>query len=47
MGVGAAALATVISQFTSAILCMIHLLRTKEEYRLSHPQNPLRRQSAR
>ena len=35
MGVGAAALATVISQFTSAILCMIHLLRTKEEYRLS------------
>ena len=34
MGVGAAALATVISQFTSAILCMIHLLRTKEEYRL-------------
>ncbi len=35
LGVGAAALATVISQFTSAILCMIHLLRTKEEYRLS------------
>ena len=34
LGVGAAALATVISQFTSAILCMIHLLRTKEEYRL-------------
>ena len=31
LGVGAAALATVISQFTSAILCMIHLLRTKEE----------------
>ena len=34
MGVGSAALATAISQFTSAILCMIHLLRTKEEYRL-------------
>lgn len=34
MGVGSAALATAISQFTSAILCMIHLTRTKEEYRL-------------
>ena len=34
MGVGAAALATAISQFASAILCLIHLLRTKEEYRL-------------
>ena len=34
MGVGSAALATAISQFTSAILCMIHLMRTKEEYRL-------------
>ena len=34
MGVGAAALATVISQFTSAILCLIHLMRTKEEYQL-------------
>ena len=47
MGVGAAALATVISQFTSAILCLIHLLRTKEEYQSSYPQNPLRWQSAR
>lgn len=34
MGVGSAALATAISQFTSAILCLIHLTRTKEEYRL-------------
>lgn len=34
MGVGAAALATAISQFASAIFCLIHLLRTKEEYRL-------------
>lgn len=31
---GAAALATAISQFASAIFCMIHLMRTKEEYRL-------------
>ena len=41
MGVGAAALATVISQFTSAILCLIHLMRTKEEYQSSHQQNPV------
>lgn len=34
MGVGSAALATVISQFVSAILCFIQLLRTKEEYRI-------------
>ena len=34
MGVQGAALATVISQFTSAILCLIHLMRTKEEYQL-------------
>ena len=34
MGVGAAALATAISQFVSAFLCLIHLLRAKEEYRL-------------
>ena len=34
MGVGAAALATAISQFISAFLCLIHLLRVKEEYRL-------------
>ena len=33
-GVGSAALATVISQFTSAILCFIRLLRVKEEYRI-------------
>lgn len=35
MGVGSAALATVISQFVSAILCMIQLLKTKDSYRLS------------
>ena len=34
MGVGSAALATAISQFVSAILCMIHLMRVEEEYRL-------------
>ncbi len=33
-GVGAAALATTISQFVSAFLCMGQLMRTKEEYRL-------------
>lgn len=34
MGVGSAALATAISQFVSALLCMVHLLRAEEEYRL-------------
>lgn len=34
MGVGSAALATAISQFVSAGLCMIQLLRTKDGYRL-------------
>ena len=34
MGVGSAALATVISQFVSAIFCMVHLMRVKAEYRL-------------
>ena len=34
MGVGSAALATAISQFVSALLCMVHLLRVEEEYRL-------------
>ena len=34
MGVGSAALATVISQFASAIFCMVHLMRVKAEYRL-------------
>lgn len=33
-GVGGAALATVIAQAVSAILCMIQLVRTKESYRL-------------
>lgn len=33
-GVGSAALATIISQFVSAILCLGHLMRTKENYRV-------------
>lgn len=33
-GVGAAALATVISQFISALLCLIQLLKSPEEYRI-------------
>lgn len=34
-GVGSAALATIISQFVSAVLCLIHLTRAPKEYRLS------------
>lgn len=34
LGVGAAAVATTISQGLSAVLCCIHLLRTREVYRL-------------
>lgn len=34
LGVGSAALATVISQFLSAVLCLVRLLRTQEEYRI-------------
>lgn len=34
-GVGSAALATIISQAVSAILCLIHLLHAPEEYRVS------------
>jgi len=34
MGVGAAAIATTISQGISALLCCIHLLRTKEVYQI-------------
>lgn len=34
MGVGAAAAATIISQFISAVLCFVRLTRTKEEYRV-------------
>lgn len=34
LGVGSAALATVISQFLSAALCLIRLTRTQEEYRI-------------
>lgn len=33
-GVGGAALATVISQVISAVLCLIQLMRTREDYRL-------------
>lgn len=35
MGVGAAAFATIVSQFISATLCLIRLLRSKDEYRVS------------
>lgn len=35
MGVGSAALATAISQFVSAALCFVRLVRTTEEYRLN------------
>lgn len=35
LGVGAAALATIISQCISALLCMIRLLRARGEYRLN------------
>lgn len=35
MGVGSAAFATVISQIVSALLCLIHLMRAPEEYRVS------------
>ena len=34
-GVGSAALATIISQFTSAILCLIRLMCISEDYRVS------------
>lgn len=34
MGVGSAALATVISQFISASLCIIRLVKSQEEYRI-------------
>ncbi len=34
-GVGAAAAATIISQFLSALLCLRHLLKAPEEYRVS------------
>lgn len=35
MGVGSAALATIISQFVSAALCLRRLMRSPEEYRVS------------
>lgn len=34
LGVGSAALATIISQFVSAILCLIRLMRVSEDYRI-------------
>ncbi len=40
MGVGSAALATIISQFVSALLCMRHLLKAPEEYRLYFHKYP-------
>lgn len=33
-GVGSAAIATILSQFLSAILCLIHLMRCKEDYQI-------------
>ena len=33
-GVGSAAVATILSQFLSAILCLIHLVRCKEDYQI-------------
>lgn len=36
MGVGAAAFATVVSQFISALLCLLQLLKSPEEYKI-HP----------
>lgn len=38
MGVGSAAFATIISQFVSAILCLIQLLRSPADYRVSIPK---------
>ena len=35
MGVDGAALATILSQFISAIICLTHLMRSKDVYRLS------------
>jgi putative MATE family efflux protein len=35
MGVGGAALATILAQFVSMVLCLIRLFRVKEEYRAS------------
>lgn len=34
MGVGSAALATIISQIVSALLCILHLIKAPQEYRL-------------
>lgn len=34
-GVGSAALATIISQFVSALLCLLQLMRSPDEYRVS------------
>jgi len=46
-GVGSAAMATTISQGISAALCCIHLLRSKEVYRLEWQQIRCHRTSAR
>lgn len=35
MGVGSAAFATIVSQFASAILCMVRLLRVQEDYKIT------------
>ena len=46
MGVGSAAMATTISQGISALLCCIHLIRSKEVYRLDWKQLRCHRASA-
>lgn len=35
MGVAGAALATIIAQFASAVICLVHLLRSRDVYRVS------------
>lgn len=47
LGVGSAAIATTISQGFSALLCCIHLVRSREVYRLNWKQIRCHRSSAR
>ena len=44
-GVGSAAVATAISQFVSAMLCIIHLLRANTTYQLKLPQLRIHKKS--
>ena len=45
LGVGSAAIATTVSQGISALLCCIHLLRTKEVYRITGKEIRFHRKS--